>query len=141
MKVNGRVAPPKGKDKFWSVEIPVLGIFTQGKNQKDAYRMAADAIEVLLDRKDFKIDVTPKGKFDFLVSANDQDAFLGFILSRIRMTHKLTARDVSKRLKSKSPNAYARYEQGKTTPTIQKLEELLAAIDPGLEIVIQKEVA
>lgn len=39
-------------------------------------------------------------------------------------------RDVSKRLGSKSPNAYAQYERGRLSVTLEKYEELPAAVSP-----------
>jgi transcriptional regulator with XRE-family HTH domain len=34
-------------------------------------------------------------------------------------------------------NAYARYEQGKSVPTVEKLNQLMRAIDPGFEPVLR----
>ena len=34
---------------------------------------------------------------------------------------------------SRSKTAYARYEQGKVEPTLSKLQELIAAINPALK--------
>jgi len=36
-----------------------------------------------------------------------------------------------------SRNAYARYEQGRAVPTIQKFAELLKAVNPSIELVCQ----
>ena len=41
------------------------------------------------------------------------------------------------RLNSKSPNAYARYERGKNIPTVEKLNQLMKAIDPGFELILK----
>lgn len=137
MKIEARVIPPKGKEKFWSVEIPALAIHTQGKSKKDAFTMAKDAIESLINVKGFEITCEPTGENGFLIGTNNLDVFVPFILRRIRMAHNLTAREVAKRLNSNSPNTYARYEQGKATPTLKKLEELLKAIDPTIEPILR----
>lgn len=138
MRIEGRLIPPRGKkDKYWGVEIPLLSVFTQGKSRNDAYAMAADAIEILIGKKGFKAICAPTGKNTFTVSSNDTSTFVAFVLSRVRETYGLTAREVAQRLNSKSPNAYARYEQGKAVPTVKKLEELLRAIDPKLEPVLK----
>ncbi len=45
---------------------------------------------------------------------------------------------------AKSSNAYARYERGESCPTLEKLGELMAAVSPGCDFVLQrgtKEVA
>ena len=36
-----------------------------------------------------------------------------------------------------SRNAYARYEQGRTVPTIQKFTELLKAVNPDVALVVR----
>lgn len=141
MKVEGRITPPKGKDKHWAVSIPVLGIYTQGKSQRDAYRMAADAIESMVDERGFKVLVEPVGKYRFTLTSDQTVTFMAFVLSQLRVSQNLSARDMAKRLHSKSPNAYARYEQGAAVPTVSKLEELLKAIDPNLDIVIRSSAA
>ena len=47
----------------------------------------------------------------------------------------LTLAEAAERLGQRSKNAYARYEQGKTMPTVEKLEQLLTAIAPDQKIV------
>ena len=46
--------------------------------------------------------------------------------------------DVAERLGAKSRNAYARYEQGESVPTADKLMELLVALDPGRDFVLSE---
>ena len=55
----------------------------------------------------------------------------------LREARHLTLMEVARRLHSKSPNAYARYEQGKSVPTVEKLNQLLKAIDPGCEPILK----
>jgi transcriptional regulator with XRE-family HTH domain len=43
---------------------------------------------------------------------------------------------VAARLGARSLNAYARYEQGRTTPSVQKLSELLSAVVPDWDFVL-----
>ncbi|MHB1847073.1 MAG: helix-turn-helix domain-containing protein, partial [Deltaproteobacteria bacterium] len=45
-----------------------------------------------------------------------------------REAHGLSLAEVSRRLGQRSRNAYARYEQGLSVPTIDKLEKLLSAV-------------
>ena len=51
-------------------------------------------------------------------------------LIKQRENSKLTVREVSERLGSKSPNAYAQYEKGRVSVTLEKYEELLTAVNP-----------
>ena len=41
--------------KYWVIEVPILGIVTQGLSKKDAYDMIVDAIESLVNKKEFKV--------------------------------------------------------------------------------------
>jgi transcriptional regulator with XRE-family HTH domain len=60
---------------------------------------------------------------------------VALLLRRQREKSGLTLAQVAARLRQKSRNAYARYERGDAVPTIEKLEELLAAVAPGKEFV------
>ena len=44
----------------------------------------------------------------------------------------------AERLGAKSRNAYARYEQGTSTPTLDKLSELLRAVSPDCDFVLHR---
>ncbi|MBP1661594.1 MAG: hypothetical protein H6P95_2786 [Candidatus Aminicenantes bacterium] len=41
--------------KSWAIEIPILDIATQGRTKKEAYEMIADAVESLVNKKDFEV--------------------------------------------------------------------------------------
>ncbi|MBI3794337.1 MAG: helix-turn-helix transcriptional regulator [Nitrospinae bacterium] len=60
---------------------------------------------------------------------------LAFLLRRQRQINRLTTQDVAERMGSRSKTAYARYEQGKAEPSLSKLQELVAAINPDLKAV------
>ncbi|MFH1263005.1 MAG: helix-turn-helix transcriptional regulator [Pseudomonadota bacterium] len=138
MNLEGRVIPPKGRrNPHWSVEIPLLEIYTQGRSRNDAYRMARDAVESLVNRKGFHVTVTPGKGNAFDVSANDFPIFLAFVLARLRTGHRLSTRQVAERLSSTSPNAYARYERGRAMPKLDTLLTLLRAINPRLSLVLR----
>ena len=65
------------------------------------------------------------------LGASDEKLLFALGLKRQRLRSGSTIRDVSKRLKSKSPNAYARYERAKARPSIEKYAELLHAVNPS----------
>ena len=138
MKVEGKVLKPTGKEKYWSVEIPILAIHTQGKSEKDAYRMAAHAVGMLAELSNFKVICEPIGHGEFLISASDEDAFLAFVFRRLRMARNVTLAEAATHLGSKSKNAYGRYEQGKTSPTVKKLDQLIRSIDPSCVLVLKR---
>jgi predicted RNase H-like HicB family nuclease len=138
MRIEGMITPPRGrKNRFWAVEMPLLEIYTQGHSREDAYRMARDAIESLVNKRGFSVTITPMKGNGFEVYSDDFATFLAFVLTRLRTSHQLSARDVSKRLSSSSPNAYVRYERGKAMPRLDTLLQLLKAIDPRLSLVLK----
>ena len=65
------------------------------------------------------------------MGASDEKLLFALGLKRQRLRSGSTIRDVSKRLKSKSPNAYARYERAQARPSIEKYAELLHAANPA----------
>ena len=136
MRFEGRAWREK-RSKVWLIEVPLLDVMTQGTSKRNAIRMIADAIESLIDRRGFKVNVRPLNGAAFTVGANQESVLIALMLKRQREAHRLTLMDVARRLKSKSPNAYARYEQGKSVPTVEKLDQLMKAIDPAFEPILK----
>lgn len=118
---------------FWLIEAPALDVMTQGKTKKDACVMLKDAVELLVNKKGFKAVVhsVPQGK-EIYLSSTDNDSLIALLLRRQRQKHGLTLKDLAQRLGSTSANSFARYEQGKASPTVAKLLQLMSAIDPAL---------
>ena len=121
---------------YWAVEVPMLGVVTQGRTKKEAYEMIADAIEALVNKEGFKVDVYPgKGGY-FEVYSQDLAAMIAFLLRRQRVKHGLSLAEVASRLGSNSINSYARYEQGKSIPTVEKFNRLLSIVSPERDVVL-----
>lgn len=133
MKFQGKI---KQVGKYWAVEIPSLCIHTQGKSEKDAYFMAKDAIEELVNKKGFEITVFPGSKGNFTVEANDNKIMVGFFLSRVRMAKGMTIDQVRKKLGEKSANGYYRYESGQSEPSLSKLNRILYIISPEYSLLV-----
>lgn len=133
MRFSGRVFK---EGRYWAIEIPILGVVTQGRTKTDAYEMIADAIESLVNREGFKIKVYPGEGDYFEIGASDQAILTAFLLKRERIKAGLTLADVANRLGAKSLNSYARYEQGRTVPTVQKLTELFSVVAPHKDFVL-----
>jgi DNA-binding transcriptional regulator YiaG len=111
-------------------------VTSQGRTRKEAFEMIANAIEALVNKPDFKVEVFPGEGDYFEIGASDQAALTAFLLRRERTRSGLSLSEVSKRLGVRSPNAYARYEQGKSVPTVPKLTALLSAVSPHKNFVI-----
>ncbi|MGB5695723.1 MAG: type II toxin-antitoxin system HicB family antitoxin [Polyangiales bacterium] len=137
MRFEGRVLKA---GKWWSIEVPDLGAFSQGRTRKDAYAMIRDAIEAMIDKPGLSIDLhRGKGSY-FEVSSTDDAALVAFFLKQQRGLSGKTLEQVVHNLGQTSVNAYARYEQGASVPTIDKLTELLRALDPDADFVLRKSV-
>ena len=133
MELEGRI----WKDgRFWLVEVPSLDVMSQGHTRKEALHMIGDAIEGLVTcyfpekSQDFKVIVHDDKKEIFGISTSNNSLMLAFSLRRQREMSKSTVRDVSARLGSTSPNAYARYEKGRIRISLDQYERLLQAVNP-----------
>lgn len=122
--------------RHWAVEIPILGVVSQGRTRSDALKMIADAVESLVNQEGFEIAVFGGSGEHFEIGASDVAALTALLLRRTRQKAGLTLSQVAARLGARSLNAYARYEQGRTTPSVQKLSELLSAVVPDRDFVL-----
>lgn len=136
MELEGKVWRDS-ESQGWLVEISFLDVMTQGKTRKEALEMIQDAVmELLKDSyaeflgKSFQLTVTLYEDGVIGMGATDDKLLFALGLKRQRLRSGSTIRDVSKRLKAKSPNAYARYERAQTRPSIEKYAELLHAANP-----------
>lgn len=123
-------------DRYWAVEVPILEVVTQGRTKKDAFQMIADAIESLANRPGFKLKVFPGAGEYFEVGSEDFATLTALLLRRARQRAGLTLSEVASRLGVASVNAYARYEQGRSIPTVQKLSQLFAAVSSQRDFVV-----
>lgn len=131
MQLEGRV----WKDnKVWLAEVPILDVLTQGKSRKDALNMIREAIELLVNKKMFSVQVGFDRDEEFFVQTNMPALLLALMLKRQRAKQGLSIREVSTRMHATSPNAYAQYEWGKSEPSLSKLEQLIKAIMPNLSL-------
>ena len=123
---------------FWLGEVPALDIMTQGRTKKEAIEMVIDAVETLVDDKYFYAEVKKSNIPNlYILQSNNQDLLIALLLRRQRQKHGLTLKEMAKRLGSSSVNSFARYEQGKASPTMKKLEQLMTAINPELDPIIR----
>ena len=73
-----------------------------------------------------------------LVQSRDAAGLVALVLRQKRRQAGLTLKEMARRLGSRSPNAYARYEQGRATPTVQKLSQLFSAVASGGDFVVSE---
>lgn len=122
--------------RFWAVEVPILDVSTQGRSLAHALAMIADAIESLLPQKGFRASIFPGRDGAFEVGGNDDAALTALLLRRARVRAGLSLAQVAHRLGAKSINAYARYEQGRSVPSVAQLSRLYAAVGLAADFVL-----
>jgi hypothetical protein len=122
--------------KHWLAEVPVFDAITQGRTRAEALDMVADWFATMVERSRFSVRVVNVKGADFEVAADDTRPMISLLLRRQRQKSGLSLKAVAERLGAKSRNAYARYEQGATAPTVEKLAELLKAIAPDRDLFV-----
>lgn len=135
MKMTGKIWKD-GKD--WLAECEVADVMTQGTTRVDACMMLQDAIESLVNREGFKVTVryANDAEGDVVIEASDPAALAALVLKRQRIAHGLSLADVAEKLGQASKTAYARYELGQVVPSLEKFDELLAAVAPEFGVTI-----
>ena len=133
MRFHGRL---QRDGRHWLAEVPVFDAMTQGRTRTEALDMIADWFVTMVGRPRFAVRVVNAQGANFEIAAADTRPMISLLLRRQRQKSGLSLADVAERLGSRSRNAYARYEQGVTAPTVEKLAELLEAIAPDREILV-----
>lgn len=124
--------------KFWLAEIPILDLMTQGRTKKETYQMVTDMLETMINKEGFKVSVFKGPNNTFEIGSLEPKYLTSLLLQRKREISGLSLSQVAGRLGVSSRNTYARYEQGKSVPTIDKLNQLLHAVCPKSDIVINE---
>ena len=138
MRFSGKIY----KDgRFWLAEIPILDAMTQGHTRKEALEMAADMVETMANKEGFRVEVFLGSGGEFEVGSTNTKSLISLLLQRKRELSGLSLSQAAERLGASSRNAFARYEQGRSVPTVEKLNELLHAVCPETEFVIRESVA
>jgi ribosome-binding protein aMBF1 (putative translation factor) len=137
MRFYGRVYK---EGEFWLAEVPILDAMTQGRTRQEAFTMVKDLLETLANRPEFSVEVHPGKEGEFEVSSSDTRGMVSLLLRRQRQRSGLSLAEAAERLGARSRNAYARYEQGTSVPTLEKLNELLQAVSPGQDFVLHQSV-
>ncbi len=135
MRFSGRIYKDKS---HWLAEVPLFEAMTQGHSRREALEMIEDWFVSMVNRPGFQIDAVLTGQNEFEVSSNDLKTMISLLLRRRRQESGLSLADAAERLGARSRNAYARYERGDSTPTIEKLDQLLRALSPDRDVVLHQ---
>lgn len=115
--------------KQWLIEVPDLDIVTQGNTKNDAYSMIRDAIESLVNKEGFVAQLRRGERNEIYIGANNEGLLSGLMLKRQREKHKMSVREMAKKLGNSSPNNYAQYESGKNIPSFEMISQFMSAMD------------
>ena len=123
---------------FWLADIPLFELMTQGRTKQELLLMVEDLFITLVNKEDFEVDVKCTQDGILEIGTNDNKGMIGSLLKRRRQLNNLSTQQVAERMGSMSKTAYARYEQGKILPGIDKFQQLLAATGPFSDLVISE---
>jgi predicted RNase H-like HicB family nuclease len=134
MELEGKVWKSK---EFWLIQVPALDAMTQGRTREEAFEMIKDLIKEMLINyfpeevdEGFEANVIDYKNKLIGITTNNNSLILALSLRRQREMSGSTVREVSERLGSKSPNAYAQYEKGRMRISLDQYEKLLKAANP-----------
>jgi len=127
----------------WSAHCTILGAYTQGRSLREATANLAEAIELKVGERNFKVTITDLGHGDsaehiVFIEASEPGLLAAEVLKYQREIHGLSLADVARKLGAASVNAYAAYEQGKREPSLSKFLELLHAVAPEVALVVEQ---
>jgi len=122
--------------RHWLAEVAVFDAVTQGRTRADALDMMSDWFETMMGSTSGSVRTIAVSRTDFEVATADAKGMISLLLRRQRQKSGLSLADAAARLGARSRNAYARYEQGRTVPTVAKLDELLKAIAPDRDLLV-----
>lgn len=123
-------------DGWYAVDIPMVHLHTQGKTLKEALAMASDAVEELVNTRNFKATPVKLGANSFGLRLSDSNAFLRAALKQNRCNSSMSIRDVVATLGLSSPNAYGKYENTEISAAFSKFIELMSAVAKDFETMI-----
>jgi DNA-binding XRE family transcriptional regulator len=136
MKLEGRIWK-SSTSRHWLAEVRDLDLVTEGTSRRDAACMIRDAVESLVNRAGFRVEVEVDRNGHCTVGSNDDAVLVAFMLRALRAREGLSVREVARRLGARSPNAYAQYETGRVAPSIDTLSRLLAALNPAYQPILR----
>jgi hypothetical protein len=131
VKIQGHITK---SGKWYVVHLPALNGSTQARTRSEFLVMAADYVRCTVPPigapQGTEVAAVAKwrDKQTFEVECSRPELLVAAILRQMRSKADMSLRDVAVQLGIKSVNAYARFETGKSVPTVAKLDELLKAV-------------
>lgn len=124
----------------YSARIEAIGAHGSGPTRRAACDALAEMVlEIARAQRPldgFEVDITDDGESTLYLTSNDPTRLVSLLLRQQRTAHGMSLADVADTVGAKSKNAYATYEQGRTEPSIGKLQELLVLVAPDYRLAI-----
>lgn len=146
MRIEGFLEKITDKDgTYFIVEVPSLLVTTDGESIEEAYRMAQDAVGLMLEdhtdgrinKDNVKIIPLENNKFDIVCT--DTKALVSLLLKQMRGKAEMALIDVANKSGSKYPNAVRQYETGQSEAGFAKFQELADAMGYDFKITLTQK--
>ena len=89
MRFEGRI---RRAGRYWAIEVPILGVFTQGRTKKEAFEMIADAVESLVNKGGFQVRIFPGSGDHFEIESRARSREDGRVGDRSAMRKRMPSR-------------------------------------------------
>jgi hypothetical protein len=132
MNIQGTMSFDKATN-LYAVALPMLGIWTQGKDINEGFIMAKDALRMMYPELTFELYWENKTTGSFGVSTVDK-AVVPIILKEARLASGMSLMEVAKRLGYSNQNSIYAYESGIREPSVSKFQELLGVYGISIEM-------
>jgi transcriptional regulator with XRE-family HTH domain len=143
MYIYGAVMIPgeiERKGSWYAALLEPLAAYGQGRTRDAACKaLGKSVVEYAADfapLEGFEVEVEDDGESTIYVTSNDATRLVALLLRRQRELQDMSLADVTRVMGAKSRNGWAQYEQGRSDPSVGKLEEMLAVVAPDLTIAI-----
>ena len=133
MKFQGKIYK---EGRFWLAEIPFLALMTQGYTKKETLLMVEDLFKTLANKENFEVNVRSDKIGNIEIGSNDTKTMICILLQRRRRISGLSLSQVAQKLGLSSKNSYARYEQGRSVPSLEKLNTLINTLSSNTDFII-----
>lgn len=137
MNIQGKMTFDKATN-LYAVALPLLGLWTQGKDLDEGLFMAEDGLKMLYPEISFSLQWTDKAKGIFFVSSTHKE-IVAIILKEARLSSGLSLLEAAKKLGFSNQNSIYAYERGEREPSVTKFQEMLSIY--GVSIEMHKEAA
>ncbi|NRA68533.1 MAG: helix-turn-helix transcriptional regulator [Pseudobacteriovorax sp.] len=119
---------------LWLISIPAIDAVTQAHTRDELFPMLEDYIKEASEIEGIEFDYRDNGAHDVDVFLSPEKKIIPWLLGEFRENADVTLEEAAKRLNVKGKNAYKRYQDGESVPSISKFSELLEVTGKRLMI-------